>query len=130
MDLDDLKPSQLAVLAITILAVIGGIAFGGPQWNKYRRTTAGEATLRAQEFETQVAVEEALAIRNSATLLAEAEVIRSQGIADAIAILADGLGGPEGYLRYLWIQGLHNGSSEVIYIPTEAGLPLLEAGGR
>ncbi|UCF13227.1 MAG: hypothetical protein JSW06_02940 [Thermoplasmatales archaeon] len=33
----------------------------------------------------------------------------------------------EAYLRYLWIQGLHDGSSEVIYIPTEANLPILES---
>ena len=33
----------------------------------------------------------------------------------------------ESYLRYLWIQGLQDGTSEVIYIPTEANLPILEA---
>jgi hypothetical protein len=27
----------------------------------------------------------------------------------------------------LWIQGLQDGSSETIYIPTEANLPILEA---
>lgn len=31
------------------------------------------------------------------------------------------------YIQYLWVQGLHDGSSEVIYVPTEANLPVLEA---
>ena len=36
--------------------------------------------------------------------------------------------GHEEYLRYLWITNLENGSGrETIYVPTEAGLPILEA---
>lgn len=35
----------------------------------------------------------------------------------------------EGYLRYLWIDKLGAGN-QVIYVPTEAGLPILEAGKR
>jgi|TARA_B100002003_G_C14041045_1_gene501641 hypothetical protein len=31
-------------------------------------------------------------------------------------------------LRYVWIKGLQDGNGERIYIPTEAGLPILEAG--
>lgn len=32
-------------------------------------------------------------------------------------------------LRYLWIQGLQEGATpQVVYVPTEAGLPILEAG--
>lgn len=27
-----------------------------------------------------------------------------------------------------WVKGLTDGSSEVIYVPTEANLPILEAG--
>jgi hypothetical protein len=31
--------------------------------------------------------------------------------------------------QHLWIQGLHEGAGpQVVYIPTEAGLPILEAG--
>ena len=48
-------------------------------------------------------------------------------MAEANAIVAEGLGGPEGYLRYLWIQSLGENGQDVIYIPTEAGLPILEA---
>ena len=36
----------------------------------------------------------------------------------------------EAYLRYLWIQNLESGSNSVVYVPTEAGLPILEAGKR
>jgi hypothetical protein len=34
------------------------------------------------------------------------------------------------YLHYLWIHNLAETRNEVIYIPTEANLPILEAGRR
>lgn len=51
-------------------------------------------------------------------------------MAEANRIVADGLGGPEGYLRYLYIESLKEAraqGAQVIYVPTEAGLPILEA---
>ena len=59
---------------------------------------------------------------------------RAQGVAQANKIIADSLGGPEGYLRWRYIEMLQEtsqaGGHQIIYIPTEAGLPLLEAGRR
>ena len=31
------------------------------------------------------------------------------------------------YIKWKWVEGLHDGSSEVIYVPTETNLPILEA---
>ncbi len=119
------------VLLVALLAGgIGGGCYAWPKYHQYQRTTAGESELKAQEYERRIQIEDAKAKAEAAQLLAEAEVIRAQGVADANKIIAEGLGGPDGYLRYLWIQGLQDGSSEVIYIPTEAGLPILEAGQR
>lgn len=61
-------------------------------------------------------------------MLAEAEVIRAIGAARANKVLQDSLGGPEGYLRYLQIQAIDQKNASLIYIPTENGLPVLEAG--
>jgi len=64
----------------------------------------------------------------SAKSLAQAEVERAKGVAEANEIIGESLKGNESYLHYLWIMGLQDGSSEVIYIPTEANMPILEAG--
>ncbi len=56
---------------------------------------------------------------------AEIEVARARGIAQANEIIAGSIS--EEYIQYLWVQGLNDGSSEVIYVPTEANLPILEA---
>lgn len=72
-------------------------------------------------------VRQAQADKDAAKLKAEAEVMRAQGAAQANEILMGKLGGPEAYLRYLFIQTLEHRTGDTIYIPTEAGLPILEA---
>ena len=72
-------------------------------------------------------IEDARARAEPAKLLSQAEVERAKGVAEANRIIGESLQGNEAYLRYLWVQGLQDGSSEIIYLPTEANLPILEA---
>jgi hypothetical protein len=63
----------------------------------------------------------------SANYLAQAEVTRAEGAAKANHILQNSMGGPDNYLRYLQIQALEDTKAQLIYVPTEAGLPVTEA---
>ena len=56
---------------------------------------------------------------------AEIEVARARGVAKSNIIIGKSLTEP--YLRYQWIQGLKNNNMQVVYVPTEANLPILEA---
>jgi len=56
---------------------------------------------------------------------AEIEVARAVGVAEANKIISGSISSQ--YIQYLWVQGLNDGNSEVIYVPTEANLPILEA---
>ena len=118
------------IMSLIILGIIGLAAamFSFPQWNVWRAEMQGKAALAQAENERKVLIEEAKARLESAKFYAEAEVERAKGVAEANSIIAGGLGGPEGYLRYLWIQQLGENDQDVIYIPTEAGIPILEAG--
>ena len=113
---------------IFVIAALAAAMFILPQWNVWRADLEGQAALRRAENERKVLIEDAKARAEAASLLAEAEVARAKGVAEANTIIADGLGGAEGYLRYLWISKLGENGQDVIYIPTEAGIPLLEAG--
>ncbi|MVW75362.1 membrane protease subunit [Pseudomonas xionganensis] len=125
------EAAVITLVIVMILVMVGGLFFGLPLWNRWRAGIGGEAELRQAEFNRQIATLEAKQELESAEYLNQAEVLRARGVAEANRIVADGLGGPDGYLRYLWIQGLSKGSTpQVIYIPTEAGLPVLEAGKR
>lgn len=115
----------MAIGGVVILLVL--LLIGWPQYRVYSQRLAGEAALAEAQSSRQVAILEARAKKESAISLAEAEVIRAKGAAQANAILQNSLGGPEGYLRYLQIQALENSKSSLIYVPTEAGLPVTEA---
>ena len=112
-------------LALTIVLMVVV-----PRYSVWSRELAGKAQLREAEWNRQITIQEAKAKREAAISLAQAEVERAKGVAEANKIIGESLQNNESYLRYLWIQGLQDGSSEVIYIPTEANLPLLEAGKR
>ncbi|WP_310533558.1 membrane protease subunit [Novosphingobium sp.] len=123
----EVKPGCLGVgLGLMVVAVLGWM-FGYPQYRVYSQRLAGEAALAEAQSSRQVAILEARAKKESAISLAEAEVIRAAGAAKANTILQDSLGGPEGYLRYLQIQALEDTKAQLIYVPTEAGLPVTES---
>ncbi|WP_291842725.1 hypothetical protein [Maricaulis sp.] len=113
--------------AVFAVVSIGALMWGLPQYGVWQQELAGRAELVRAEQNRRIAVLEAQARLEAESLNAQAEVARARGVAEANAIVAEGLGGPEGYLRYLWIQSLGENGQDVIYIPTEAGLPILEA---
>jgi regulator of protease activity HflC (stomatin/prohibitin superfamily) len=117
-----------------ILVIIIGLLVGWPQYSVFAARKHGEAELARATQNRQVRVQEALAKFEAADYDAKAEVRRAQGVAQANKIIAESLGGPEGYLRWRYIEMLQEtsekGGHQIIYLPTEAGLPLLEAGRR
>jgi regulator of protease activity HflC (stomatin/prohibitin superfamily) len=117
----------IGIGAILLIVILAGMLVGCPQYNVYSQEMSGRAKLAEAQSSRQVATLEARAKMESAKSLAEAEVIRAQGAAQANHILQNSLGGPEGYLRYLQIQAYADHNAALIYVPTEGGLPILES---
>ena len=81
-----------------------------------------EAKLRAEQESLQKEFELTKAKKD-----AEIEIARAQGVAKSNEIIASSIS--DNYLRYKWIEGLQaNDDMTVIYVPTEANLPIMEAG--
>lgn len=116
------------IISILIGALLLGLIIFGWQWFKvFSAEQSGKAELAQAEFNRQITVREAQAHLDSAKLLAEAEIERSKGVKQANEIIAGSLKGHEEYLRYLWIQNVSVGEHQIIYVPTETNLPILEA---
>ncbi|MEE7491144.1 membrane protease subunit [Methylobacterium oryzae] len=124
---------------ITIITIAGLLAAAvatlfiiGPIYGVWAQRLKGRADLAQAEAETKIAVLQAEREEAAAHHYAEAEVIRAKGVARAIKEVENSLGGPEGYLRWQYVNMLEqqDGVQQIIYVPTEAGLPLLEAGKR
>lgn len=111
------------------ITIIGGFAIY-PKYRVWSATMQGEAEFAQAEGNRRIAVLEAESKLEAAKSLAAAEVERAKGVAQANEIIGQSLKDNESYLRWLWIENLDKGGNSVIYIPTEAGLPILEAGKR
>jgi len=116
----------VVILAIGISLIIGVILLFA-RINLITSAWHGEAQLKEADWNRQITVREAQAKMDSSKLLAEAEVERAKGVAQANKIIGDSLKDNESYLRYLWIDSLQHTQDKIIYVPTEAGLPILEA---
>ncbi|MBB2951963.1 hypothetical protein MUK51_10930 [Sphingobacterium faecium] len=97
----------------------------------------GKMVLAEAENSKKAAIETAKAENESATLQAQAkitiakaeaqaEIERAKGVAEANKIIGESLKGNSEYLRYLQIDAIRGSKGEKIYIPTEAGLPIIE----
>lgn len=123
----------LIVGGTLVFGGIGGCAYVYPQYNVYSQRMAGQAEYQRAESNRRIRVSEAQAALDAAALTSQAEVERARGVAEANSIIADSLGGAEGYLRWRYIEMLEQTGMkgrDVIYVPTEANLPILEAGKR
>lgn len=124
---EDRKFPVTAVLTVTGVALVAFFLIGGPQYNVWRESLNGKAELQKAEYTRQVAVLEAQAKKDAASKLAEAEVERAKGVAEANRIIGDSLKDNPRYLQYLYITGLQEGSEKgnrTIYVPTEGGMPV------
>ena len=133
-----MKKVVLGLLVVGTLTSCGWYRDFSRKHMKLDSEAKGEATLLEAESSKKAMIEEAKAQNEAATLNAEAkvkiakadaqaEVERAKGVAEANEIIGNSLKGNSDYLKYLMIQGLNEGKGERIYIPTEAGLPILEA---
>tara|TARA_B100001245_G_C22891839_1_gene429651 strand:+ start:442 stop:759 length:318 start_codon:yes stop_codon:yes gene_type:complete len=99
--------------------------FGLPPYFVWQKELSGKAQLAEAQFSKQVKLEEAKANLEAEKLNAQSEIERAKGAAKAIEIEGGKL--TDEYIKYLWVRNLANGDNELIYIPTEGNLPVLEA---
>jgi regulator of protease activity HflC (stomatin/prohibitin superfamily) len=113
----------IGVSFIVSLMIINAIV--GPIYNVWAQSLQGKAELQKAEFTRQVAVLEAQAKKDSAKQLADAEVIRASGVAQANQIIGESLKDNPAYLQYLWITEGEKDSNRTVYmIPSNGGAPV------
>lgn len=113
------------LIVLTVAALIALPMWGCPRYAVWQQEMSGRAEFAKAEQNRQIKIEEAKANLEAEKLNAQAEVERAKGAAEAIAI-EDGAITPT-YIQYLWVRQQDNAAERVIYIPTEANLPILEA---
>ena len=113
----------IGIIVITIAALMVVV----PPYRVWSSEMKGKAEYMRAEQNRRIRVEEAKANLDAEKLNAQAEVERAKGAAEAIKIENGSL--TPTYIQYLWVRQQNaNSNNRIIYIPTEAGLPVLEAG--
>lgn len=134
---DDYKERQMrerrkniitwALITAASLMVLAALIFGVPVYRVWASSKRGEAEYVRAEQNRKIRVEEAKANLEAEKLNAQAEIERAKGAAEAIRIENGSI--TPAYIQYLWVRQQNaNTNNKIIYIPTEAGLPVLEAG--
>lgn len=114
------------ILAIIVLFIVSLCAFL-PNYRVWAEGKKGEAEYMRAEQNRRIKVEEAKANLEAEKLNAQAEIERAKGAAEAIKIENGSITAT--YIQYLWVRQQNaSTNNKIIYIPTEAGLPILEAG--
>lgn len=120
---------HVIIAIVVVLVFIGVIMFGMPVYRVWSQEMKGKAELAEAEQNRRIKVEEARANLEAEKLNAKAEIERAKGAAEAIKIENGTL--TQTYIQYLWVRNQNNlNEKTVIYIPTEANLPILEAGRK
>ena len=127
----DLETSKQVMKWSRGLLLVGTVVtslsmWGCPKYEVYSSEMSGKAEMAKAEQNRRIQVEEAQANLEAQKLNSLAEVERAKGMAEAIEIENGKL--TSMYIHYLWVRNIDKMDGEKIYIPTEAGLPILEAG--
>jgi regulator of protease activity HflC (stomatin/prohibitin superfamily) len=117
------KIVTISVVSLLIIIALGMV--GCPTYKVYSARKEGEAILAHAQSSREVAVAEAKAKMESASLLAQADTIRAHGVARSNQIIGQSLKNNKEYLQWLWIDQIEK--ANVIYVATEANMPILEA---
>lgn len=114
------KIIKLSIVAVIIIVTL--IMVGCPTYKVYSARKEGEAVLAHAQSSREVAVAEAKAKMESASLLAQADTIRAHGVARSNQIIGASLKNNIEYLQWLWIDQIEKANT--IYVPTENNLPI------
>jgi regulator of protease activity HflC (stomatin/prohibitin superfamily) len=122
--------SWVVLIATALFLITGGVGscmYVAPKYNVWKQEMDGKAEFAKAEQNRKIKIEEAKANLEAEKLNAQAEIERAKGAAEAIRIENGSI--TPAYIQYLWVRQQNaNTNNKIIYIPTEAGLPVLEAG--
>lgn len=122
----NLSSKHLVLLFLAFIVGVLALMIGIPYYNVWQQEMEGKAEFYKAEQNRRIKVEEAKANLEAEKLNAQAEIERAKGAAKAIQIENGSI--TENYIRYLWVRQQNNlNDKTVIYVPTEAGLPILES---
>lgn len=131
---DILGPFIWVIYLVPVLALVlclWGLV-GYPKWKVWASHQSGLADLTRARNEQQIQVAEAQGRLDAAEINKKAAVVEAQAVALQIEAIGKQLTEHDLYLKWQWIKMMEDrhDKSSTIYVPTEANIPIMEAGKR
>jgi hypothetical protein len=101
-----------------------------PHWRVWAAHKEGQADLQRAKNEQQIQIAKAQSRLDAADLNKRAAIIEAEAVALQIQAIGKELSAHDLYLKWQWIKMMEETEATTIYVPTEAGLPILEASRR
>ncbi len=122
---------QIVLILLALVAIIWGLCALSQVYGVWSAHKSGQADLAQAQNEQLIQVAQAKGRLNAAELNKQAEIIDAEAVSKSVEIIGKALHENHGYLQWKWIHMMQErDSGDTIYVPTEAGLPILEAGKR
>lgn len=119
-------------LPALIFSILSWCLVGYPKWKVWASHQDGLADLTRAKNEQQIQIAKAQSRLDAAGLNKQAAIIEAEAVAQQIQAIGAQLTAHDLYLRWQWIKMMEDrhDQSSTIYVPTEANIPILEAGRR
>jgi len=119
-----MNTSNIILTIVAAIVVIAGLMFGLPKYKVWQQEMSGKARLAEATQSRRILIEQAQAEKEAAVLQAE-----------AIKIMGEAAQKYPEYRQQEFIgafgEALKSGTiSQIIYVPTEANIPIMEAGRK
>src|SRR5579871_5039325 len=114
-----------------LIVVLLWSLWGYPHWRVWASHQQGLADLSMAKNEQQIQIAKAQSRLDAAKLNKQAAIIEAEAVAEQIQAIGTQLTAHDLYLRWQWIKMMEDTHEDadrsVIYVPTEAQIPILEA---
>lgn len=119
-------------IGVLVAIIVLWSLVGYPKWRVWAAHQQGLADLAQANNEQQIQIAEAKARYQAAELNKKAAIIEAEAVAEQVAKIGKELTTHDLYLKWQWIKMMEDTHSEddqrtVVYVPTEANIPILEA---
>jgi regulator of protease activity HflC (stomatin/prohibitin superfamily) len=116
------------IIILVVMGVIVWAVYGYPMWRVWAQERAGAADLAQAHMEQQVQVARAKGRLDAAQLNKQAAIVEAEAVSEQIKRIGEQLTSHDLYLKWQWIKMMEEtDNNDVIYVPTEANIPILEA---
>lgn len=124
-----------SIVFTVILAIFGALVFWGaclaffPVYGVWSARKSGEAEFAKATNEQRIQIAQAESRLHAAEANKKAAIVEAEAVARQIEVIGNNLQKHDLYLKWQWIKMMEERpTNSTIYVPTEAGLPILEAG--